>query len=134
MSMFLDDAKVLQYLRNRTVDIANKDFQGEVVPFAPQSYEEYIAVKKFARAHRAGSVKGAPVLLVTVSIPARHALAHIRDLEIEYMDERPEETVAFTKPVNKTNYPSMHITLTPIDEPGAPEAFLQKGYALLGGM
>ena len=48
------------------------------------------------------------------------------------MDNRPEETVGFTKIVNMINYPTMQPELTKIDVVGAPEALLESGLELLG--
>ena len=92
---------------------------------------ETIALKKFARAHRAGYVKGPPAWLLTIRIPANNALGHFLANDLQVMHGRPEATVGFTKPVNVTNYPSMKPELIKIDEEGAPEQLLDEGYQLL---
>ena len=73
-----------------SVGIDNKSFQGKVVPFAPQSEGEKIALKKFARAHRAWYVWGPPAYLLTVKIPAKFALQHFLDQDIIVVEKRPE--------------------------------------------
>ena len=40
-------------------------------------------------------------------------------------------TIAFAKPVNKKNYPSMILEVTTMDVQGAPEELLMAGYELL---
>ena len=134
--MYLDEGTVNRYVTvssgaqpsTRSIDIDNKHFAGYVVPFG---LDEENALKKYARAYNAWSVKGPPVLLVSITIPANFALQHFLDQEIKVMDYRPEATVGFTMPVNTTNYPSMKPQVTEIDVPGAPEELLRAGYELL---
>ena len=92
---------------------------------------EFTALKKFARAHRAGRVKGPPTWLLTLRIPATYAVEHILKKDIKVMTDRPEKTVGFLKPVNAYNFPRMQPTLTHIDTVGVPESLLELGRKLL---
>ena len=131
VTMYLDDVTVGKYFTGNSVGINNKDFVGGVTPFAPESPGEEIALKKFARAHRAKYVEGPPTYLLTIKIPANCAVQHFLRREIKVLDDRPEETVGFLKPVNLYNYPKMIAEVTKIDVEGAPEELLSAGYRLL---
>ena len=131
VSMYMDDATARKYFTANSVGIDNKGFLGEIVPFAFASPGEKIALKKFARAHRAQFVHGPPTILVTIKIPAKFAVQHFLAQEIKVLDDRPEETVGFLKAVNSYNYPTMMPQVTHIDVEGAPEALLTEGYSLL---
>ena len=131
VSMYMDEATAGKYFTANSVGIDNEAFTGMVVPFAPQSPGEEIALKKFARAHRAGYVEGPPAFLLTIKIPARFAVHHFLAQDIKVMDNRPEETVGFAKPVNQNNYPTMVLEVTAMDVPGQPEELLRAGYELL---
>ena len=131
VSMYMDGATAAKYFTAKSAGIDNKGFTDMVVPFAPQSRGEKIALKKFARAHRANYISGPPVLLLTIKIPANAAVQHFLDRDLKVMDNRPEKTVGFTKAVNKDNYPTMLAEITEIDVPGAPEELLKAGYELL---
>ena len=88
--------------------IDNTLFSDNVVPFAVDSPGQKVALKKYARAHRAQSVQGPPVCLLHISLPASAALGHILRGDIKIMaSERPEKTVGFAKPVDKLNFPQM---------------------------
>ena len=99
----------------------SKSFPGNVVPFAPHIPGEAIALKKFARAYRSKYVQGLPTYLLKIKIPANYAVQHFLDKDIKVMEDRSEETVAFAKPVNKENYPSMIVEVTKIDVQGGPK-------------
>ena len=132
VSMYMDEASARKYFTGVALDgIDNKHFPGNVVPFAPQSPGEVIALKKYARAHRAQYVKGPPAYLLTIKIPANFAVQHFLDQDIKVMDNRPEETVGFAKSVNQRNYPTMIPEVTAMDVQGAPEELLRAGYELL---
>ena len=132
VSMYMDEETAAKYFTGNAVGINNKDFTDKVVPFAPKSKGEKIALKKFARAHRAEYISGPPVLLITIKIPADAAMQHFVDGDIKVMDRRPEKTIGFTKAVNIHNYPSMLAEVTQFDLPGTPEELLSSGYELLG--
>ena len=132
VTMYMDQATAEKYFTANSIGIDNEDFTGMVVPFAPQSPGEKIALKKFARAHKAQYVEGPPAYLLTIKIPANVAVQHFLDKEIKMMENRPEETVGFTMAVNKDNYPTMFPQVTNIDVPGAPDELLSAGYELLG--
>ena len=131
VSMYMDEAIARKYFSGGAVGINNQDFSGHVVPFAPESQGDQIALKKFARAHKARYVTGPPVLLLTLMIPAKSALQHILDREIKVVENRPEETVGFARPVNAANYPSMMAEITQIHVQDDQDALLQAGYELL---
>ena len=130
VSIFFDEEHALRFLRQENPDgIDKRSFNGRVVPLAPQSEDESVAIIKFARAYRCGRVKGVPVLLLTLTMPARVAVAHFLQGDIYVMHEkegRPGKTVAFTKSVNRANYPFLTIVPTPIEPPLGAE-LLRKG-------
>ena len=130
VSMYLDDDTAFKYFHKGANGINNKDFPENVVPFAPQSNNEQVALKKFARAHRAGHVTGTPKHLLTIRIPSNCAVGHFVDKTIKVLDHRPEDTIGFTKPVTATNYPSMQVIWTKIDA-GISDQLLQLGLQLL---
>ena len=130
VSMFLSDATMNKYFTGNAIGINNEDFPGDAVPFAYQSDEEVIALKKFARAHKARRVEGPPTWLLTLRIPATYAVEHILKKEIKVVTDRPEKTVGFLKPVNAYNFPRMQPTLTHIDTVGVPESLLASGRKL----
>ena len=131
VTMYLDEATSIKYFSAGAAGIDNQDFVGRVVPFAPHSPGDQIALKKYARAHRAGYVEGPPARLLTLKIPARFAVHHFLAQDIKVMDNRPEETVGFARPVNATYYPSLQAEVTEIDVPGGPSDLLRAGYELL---
>ena len=131
VSMYMDAETAAKYFTGNSVGIDNKDFIDKVVPFAPESEGERIALKKFARAHRAKYISGPPVLLMTIKIPANAAVQHFLDRDIKVMERRPEKTIGFTRAVNIYNYPSMLPEVTQFDVPGTPEELLRMGYELL---
>ena len=113
-----------------TIWMKSTQFADVVVPFAYQSNDNNIALKKYARAYvKEGGPVGPPAFLLTLKIPLNYALQHFMKLDIEVMD-RPEETVGFHKVVNRLNFPNMQVQLTPItaEESGV---LLQKGVQLL---
>ena len=137
----MDDLAVSMYLSQEakgkffsgdpdTIEMNSTEFSDVVVPFAYQSNDNNIALKKYARAYvKEGGPVGPPAFLVTLIIPVKDALQHFMDVDIEVMD-RPEETVGFHKVVNRRNFPNMQVQLTPItaEESGV---LLQKGVQLL---
>ena len=131
VSMYLDKATAKKYFSGTGLEIDNQDFSGYVVPFAPKSPGETIALKKFARAHRDGYVTGPPILLLTIKIPARFAVDHFVAQDIKVLADRPEATVGFTLTVNATNYPSMQAEVTHMDVAFAPDELLDAGLQLL---
>ena len=131
VSMYFDGVTASRYFSGASVGINNQDFSGHVVPFAPESQGDQIALKKFARAHKARFATGPPVLLLTIKIPAKFALQHILAREIKVMENRPEETVGFARPVNASNYPSMMAEVTQIHVQDEQDTLLQAGYELL---
>ena len=131
VTMYMDDVTMQKYFTGGAVGIDNRGFLGGVVPFAPQSPGEAIALKKFARAHRAGYVNGPPKFLVTIRIPARFAVDHFVAQDIKVLADRPEATVGFTLTVNATNYPSMQAEVTHMDVAFAPDELLDAGLQLL---
>ena len=132
VAMYMDEATIQHYFNGGTVGIDNQGWTGRVVPLAPSSAGEWIALKKFARAHRARYVTGPPKYLVSIRIPVRFAVEHFLAGDIKRLEDRPEETVGFTRPVNTTNYPSMKAEVTKIDTPDGPNDLLEAGYQLLG--
>ena len=133
VSMYMDEANVEKHLTD--IDFAgidNTSFPGYVVPFAPSIPGEKIALKKFARAHKANKVKK-PTHLLKIKIPAKDAVQHFLDKDIKVMEDRPEKTVAFAKRVNMQNYPSMSVELIEMDVQGGPEDLLKAGLELLRG-
>ena len=131
VSMYLDEATFMKYESSGAAGIDNEEYVGRVVPFAPHSPGNQIALKKYARAHKGGYVEGPPARLMTLKIPAGFAVDHFLAQDIKVMDNRPEETVGFAKPVNLTSYPSMHVEVTEIDVPGGPSELLRVGLELL---
>ena len=109
--------------------IDNKLFSEKLVPFAMDSPGQRVALKKYARAHRARSVQGPPVCLLHVSLPASAALGHILCGDIKIMASgRPEETVGFAKPVDQINFPQLvgdYIPLNPAEGMGLLTAGLE---------
>ena len=132
VTMYLDEATCGKYFSGGAVGINNKDFQGNVVPLTPQSEGEAVALKKFARAHRAGYVTGPPVYLLTIQIPVYDTVQHFLAHDLKVLDNRPEATVGFTRAVSIHNYPTMKAEVTKIDVPGGPDQLLSAGYELLG--
>ena len=130
VSMYLDKATAKKYFSGTVLGIDNQDFSGYVVPFAPKSPGETIALKKFARAYRARYVTGPPILLLRIKIPARFAVDHFVAQHIKVLDDRPEATVGFTLPVNASNFPSMRAEVTHFTDV-APEELLATGKQLL---
>ena len=130
VSMYLDKATTEKYFIGNVLGIDNRDFTGYVVPFAPASEGDTIALKKYARAHRARYVTGPPILLVRIKIPARFAVDHFVAQHIKVLDDRPEATVGFTLPVNASNFPSMRAEVTHFTDV-APEELLATGKQLL---
>ena len=128
LSMYLDE-RTANSIQDGCID--NEKFKGNVAPFTYHSEGETKALKKFARAHRANFVKGPPVTLIMISIPAKAAIKHIHDGDLKMMDDRPDRTVGFAKPVNQQNFPTMKVELTTMDVPGLPEELLNSGYELL---
>ena len=128
--MYMDSASAASYFSGGVVGINNADFAG-VVPFAPTSEGEVIALKKYARAERANNVQGPPHLLLTIKIPACSALDHFVAREIRMVDGRPEETIGFARAVNVTNYPSMLPEVAEIEDPTVAEHLLLEGMGLL---
>ena len=111
--------------------IDNRLFSGGVVPFACDSLGQEVALKKFARAHRAKHVQGPPRILLKVSIPAPAAVAHCLDGDIQIMlSGRPEKTIGFAKPVNNANFPSMVVSYREFNEADGT-ALLASGLELL---
>ena len=113
-----------------TIEMNSTEFSDVVVPFAYQSNENYIALKKYARAYvKEGGPVGPPAFLLTLMIPAKYALQHFMQGDIEVMN-RPEETVGFRKVVNRRNFPNMQVQLSDIS--GEESAvLLQKGIRML---
>ena len=113
-----------------TIEMNSTQFSDVVVPFAYQSNENYIALKKYARAYgKEGGPVGPPAFLLTLKIPANYALQHFMQGDIEVMN-RPEETVGFHKVVNRRNFPNMQVQLSDIS--GEESAvLLQKGIRML---
>ena len=109
--------------------IDNTLFSDNVVPFAVDSPGQQVALKKYARAHRAQSVLGPPVCLLHISLPASAALGHILRGDIKIMASgRPEETVGFAKPVDQINFPQLvgdYIPLNPAEGIGLLTAGLE---------
>ena len=130
-AMFLDDSTISSYLTHPSEGINNRGWPGNVVPFAPGSEDEWIALKKFARAHVVGHVTGPPKLLMIIRIPARYAVDHLVARQIQVLDNRPEETIGFAMPVNKDSFPSMHVELVKIEDPVVSSQLLQTGLGLL---
>ena len=112
--------------------IDNRPFSGGVVPCAIESEGEKDALKKYARAHRVQKVTNPPRYLVKIKIPAQNALYHMsrNPPEIVIMTDRPEFTIGFAKPLNKTNYPTMQVHSTEIDA-GERQQILDYGRELL---
>jgi hypothetical protein len=114
--------------------IDNGPFSGGFVPCAIESEGEKDAAKKFARAHRSQKVTNLPRYLVKIKIPVQNALYHITrnppEIRIFAERERPEFTIGFAKPLNKTNYPTMQVDSTEIDA-GARQQLLDYGLELL---
>ena len=131
VSMYMDKATAEKYFSSSGVGINNKHFSDSVVPFAPTSDREVIALKKYARAERRNNVQGPPHLLLTIKIPARPALDHIVAREIQVLDNRPEETIGFARAVNVTNYPSMLPEVAYINDPIVADNLLLEGRRLL---
>ena len=132
VSMYLDEATARVLLPGTSVGINNNAFKGNVVPFAPHSDGEWIALKKFARAHRAGYVRGTPDYLLNITIPDIFALQHFLDQDIKVVEGRPEKTIGFTRIVNENYYPSMKVMVTTIDVSEADKLkMLNAGYGLL---
>ena len=136
VSMYMDNDTVGKCFNgNSAVDENNflgikiEDFKGRGVPFAPQSEGDEIALKKFARAHRAEYVQGPPAILLTIKIPANTAVQHFLARDIQSLDDRPELTVLFMKSVNKDNYPDMKLEVKKIDAEGESEELLSAGLA-----
>ena len=130
-AMYLDDATIRRYLTRPSEGINNRGWSGNVVPFAPGSEDEWIALKKFARAHEAGHVTGPPKLLMIVRIPARFAVQHFVARDIQVLNNRPEATIGFAKPVNKESFPSMHVELAVIEDEVVSSRLLTSGLQLL---
>ena len=129
--MYMDSATAASYFSGGGVGINNADFTGSVVPFAPTSEGEVIALKKYARAHRANRVQGPPFLLLTIKIPACSALDHFVARDIRMVDGRPEETIGFTRAVSVTNYPSMLAEVAYIEDATVADNLLLEGRQLL---
>ena len=89
--------------------IDNALFEHGIIPMALGSAGEKFALMKFARAHRAGHVAGAPRYLLKGSLPASAALGHMlaQPPEILLLHDRPEPTVGFTRTLKPSNYPDM---------------------------
>ena len=132
MSMYLSKEAKGKFFEGDpdTIEMNSTEFSDVVVPFAYQSNENYIALKKYVRAHRKGSVVGPPAFLLTLKIPASFALQHFMKLDIEVMTDRPEETVGFKEVVNRRNFPNMQVQLTTITAEESGD-LLQKGVQLL---
>ena len=131
VTMYMDKATYEKYFTGAAWGIDNNDFDGYVVPFAPQSGGELVALKKFARAYSTWHVKGPPVYLLTIKIPANDAVQHFLAHDLKVLDNRPEATVGFTRTVNIHNYPTMKAEVIKIDVPGGPDRLLRSGYDLL---
>ena len=127
----MDRATAEIWFSGSGVGINNEDFNGSVVPFAPTSEGEVIALKKYARAHWARRVHGPPHLLLSIRIPARSALYHILAREIQVLNNRPAETIGFARAVNVTNYPSMLPEVAEINDPTVADHLLLEGMRLL---
>ena len=128
--MFMDEATATKYFsRDGFGGINHADFAHSVVPFAPTSDGEEIALKKYARHQRYTRVP--PFLLLTIKIPARFALDHILRGEIKFPENRPEATIGFARAVNVRNYPSMLAEVQYINDPDVGEALLLEGLQLL---
>ena len=130
-AMYMDAATMNHYFTGGAAGIDIQGWPGNVVPFAPSSEGESIALKKFARAHRARYATGPPKLLMVIKIPARFAVEHLVAKEIKVLDDRPEETIGFARPVNSRNFPSMQVDLVRIDDPEVSAELLRSGLALL---
>ena len=81
----------------------NPFVKGEI-PFKFKSPATFAAMEGFARAFRAGRVDGLPELLIQVRLNESDALDHFMEEELHlYKDAN---TLAFTKTVNGTSYPT----------------------------
>ena len=130
-AMYFDNATALRYFSSEAEGIDNNGWSGNVVPFAPSSEEQWIALKKFARAYQAGYIDGPPKLLMIVRIPARFAVEHFVARDIQVLNNRPEATIGFAKPVNKDSFPSMHVELAVIEDEVVSSRLLTSGLQLL---
>ena len=130
-AMYMDAATMNHYFTGGAAGIDIQGWPGNVVPFAPSSEGESIALKKFARAHRARYATGPPRLLIVIKIPARFAVEHLVAHDIKVLEDRPEETIGFARPVNSRNFPSMQVDLVRIDDPEVSAELLRSGLALL---
>ena len=128
LSMYMDQDTAARYFTVVSCGIDNNSFEGYFVPFALHSDGEKIALKKFARDHTARHVVGPPRYLLTITIPAHHAVQYFLDRSIKVLENRQEATVAFTKPINLYNYPAMIMGFVRFDE---PENLLKSGNELL---
>ena len=127
--MFMDRATADSYFQADVLGINNLDFSGSVVPFAPTSDREVIALKKYVRAFSRNLRP--PYLLLTIKIPWGSALDHMFARDIQVLDRRPEKTIGFALAVNVSNYPSMRPEVQKIEDPIMAENLLLEGRQLL---
>ena len=132
VAMYLDAESPWRFFSATGTGIAFKAFKGNVVPFAPRSEGEVIALMKYTRAHKTNQVRGPPKYLVSIKIPWSEAWQHMLAQEIKIVEGRPEATIGFTKDVNTINYPTLRGQVVELDEVGLPEQLLRAGYDHMG--
>ena len=127
--MYMDRATAGRYFSGGGFGINNALFEDSVVPFAPTSEGEVIALKKYTRHQRHN--RAPPYLLLTIKIPAPSALEHILAGDIQVLDNRPDKTIGFARVVNLDNYPSMQPEVAYFEDPIMANNLLLEGRQLL---
>ena len=115
----------------RYTGIDNTMFCDGAVPVKLPSPDHEIALHWFAQAHKRGYARGPPRYLLSGSMPADWALAHMRADQIRL---KPEiDAVAFKCIMNQKNYPALRwtafVVFADID---TQTARLQAALSLLG--
>ena len=112
--------------------IDNTLFSDQAVPMKVISPDHRIALQWFARAHRRGHIRGLPRYLLTGSMPAQWALAHMLANQITLIPER--DGVAFKCLMNVANYPALTWTsFVEFEDVNTQNSLLTAGLSLLTG-
>ncbi len=91
--------------------------------------DHYIALKYFAMAHRAGTVRGSPRFLISLLMAPADLATAIWDRSVKVYPEI--DTLAFTRTVNQENYPAVQdVVANPISDVDGAQ-LLAAGYLLL---
>ena len=116
--MYLDKTTAKKLEGKGDLSLAPHCYSGLVIPFAPSDADYMIALKKYGRALTVFSsgVTGPPAVLLVLFFRKDAALEHALKGDMQQMPDRPEETIGFTKTVNRENYPSMEYSWRDIDE------------------